>query len=78
VAILNKKEPTLGLTAIHSGNFLQRGSPDYQASLFFTAAEMYPATGNQIKLSRYGFFSTQKLYTSSILCYIYAILFLGS
>jgi hypothetical protein len=29
-------------------------------------------------LSRYGFFSTQKLYTSSILRYIYAILFLGS
>jgi hypothetical protein len=29
-------------------------------------------------LSRYGFFSTQKLYTSSILRYIYAILFFGS
>jgi hypothetical protein len=30
-----------------------------------------------ITLAIYGFFSTQKLYTSSILCYIYAILFCG-
>jgi hypothetical protein len=41
-----------------------QGEPTHWASLFFTTAENISRIGTQIKLSRYGFFSTQKLYTS--------------
>jgi hypothetical protein len=62
----SRKEPRQPDRAVeHNGTFyLARWAHTSQASLIFHNGRNISRIGTQIKLSRFGFFSTQKLYTS--------------
>jgi hypothetical protein len=70
------KRATLGLTVIHSGIFFKKGAHTLGLAVFHSRREYIPQLDSE-KTVKIWFLSTQKLYTSSILRYIYAILFFG-